>query len=279
MGVGGNTELGATKSDIISTLVLKELAVNAGKILAHVTDVSPFAIKGAKSISFPKFGSFTVEERASATQGTIQSLAASTEKMDLNIPAYVSWLYDSNDLYQSSVEGQQLFIERATKAHARYVEQKLIAAILASAGFDTGLTTITRDAVLDMIEFVEKNDGNLENCVLAISPTQRKEMLKIQEFTRADIYGSSNVPMGTIGYVYGVPVITSNSLTASQAALWDKDAVTIGFQKGAAFGEQDKLEYGVGSKLAAIDMLYGVKTLFIGDKGVAPTKSALIASL
>ena len=73
MAVTGNTELLATKQDIIAAAVQRELKERSF-LSNFVLDVSGFAGKGMKSISFPKLTSFTVEERASATAGTIQDL-------------------------------------------------------------------------------------------------------------------------------------------------------------------------------------------------------------
>ena len=76
MAVTGNAALVATKQDLIAALVQKELIAKA--ILAGtVLDVSRFAVKGAKTIAFPKAGSFTVEDRATGVQATIQNLTFS----------------------------------------------------------------------------------------------------------------------------------------------------------------------------------------------------------
>ena len=47
MAVTGNTQLGATKQELIAALVQKELKFQA-KLVGTVTDVSPFAVKGSK---------------------------------------------------------------------------------------------------------------------------------------------------------------------------------------------------------------------------------------
>jgi nucleoid DNA-binding protein len=101
MAVTGNTQLVATKQDLIAALVQKELKFQA-KLVGTVTDVSAFAVKGAKSVSFPNSGSFTVENRATAVAGSIQDLTFTAEQLLLDQRLYVGWLVDSNDEYQSN---------------------------------------------------------------------------------------------------------------------------------------------------------------------------------
>ena len=54
----GNTQVGATKMDVIAAMVQKELKFKA-VLSRYFEDVSAFAIKGAKSITFPKLSSFS----------------------------------------------------------------------------------------------------------------------------------------------------------------------------------------------------------------------------
>ena len=96
MAVTGNTQLAPTKQDLIAALVQRELKFQA-KLLPTVTDVSVFAVKGSKSISFPKAGSFTVENRASAASGTLQDLTFTTDQLLTDYRAYVAWSVDSVD--------------------------------------------------------------------------------------------------------------------------------------------------------------------------------------
>ena len=131
--ITGNTQLTATKNDVITALVQKELKFQS-KLLPYVLDVSMFAVKGAKSISFPKFSSFTVVNRTSGAQGDASQLTGTADQMTLDFRAYIAYIIDSTDEVQSSVEVQSLFAQRAAGAHARYVDSQLIAAAVAAAG-------------------------------------------------------------------------------------------------------------------------------------------------
>lgn len=276
--ITGNTQLVATKNDLITSLVQKELKFRA-KLLASVTDLSSYAGKGMKSISFPKLSSFTVENRASAVPGTIQALSATTDKLDLNLNAYVSWLIDSSDEIQSSMDVQIENALRAASAHGRYVDEQIIAVLEAGAGLDVGAAPLTADLILDAREQLLKSFADPAACVMLIGPDQEKAMLKIAEFVRADFYGSSNIPSGQIGTVYGMPVMVHQGVAANKGYWFAKDAVGIAFQKAPALAEQPEIAYGTAAKRVAIDQLFGVKALQTGELGAAAGKSPLIVKI
>jgi N4-gp56 family major capsid protein len=276
--ITGNTQLVATKNDLITSLVQKELKFRA-KLLATVSDLSSYAGKGMKSISFPKLSSFTVENRASAVPGTIQALSATTDKLDLNLNAYVSWLIDSSDEIQSSMDVQIENALRAASAHGRYVDEQIIAVLEAGAGLDVGAAPLTADLILDAREQLLKSFADPSACVMLIGPDQEKAMLKIAEFVRADYYGSSNIPSGQIGTVYGMPVMVHQGVAAGKGYWYSKDSVGIAFQKAPSMAEQAAIEYGTAAKKVAIDQLFGVKALQTGELGAASGKSPLIVKI
>ena len=276
--ITGNTQLSATKNDLITSLVQKELKFRA-KLLATVTDLSSYAGKGVKSISFPKLSSFSVENRATATPGEIQALSATTDKLDLNLNAYVSWLVDSSDEIQSSIDVQIENALRAASAHGRYVDEQIIAVLEAGAGLDIGSAPITSDLILDAREQLVKSFADVSACVMLVGADQEKAMLKIADFVRADYYGSSNIPSGEIGRVWGMPVMVHQGVAAGKAYFYSKDAVGIAFQKAPSMAEQPEIAYGTNAKRVAIDQLFGVKALQTGELGAASGKSPLIVKL
>lgn len=276
--ITGNTQLGPTKQDVIIALVQKELKFKA-KLGGLITDLSPFAVKGAKSISYPKFTSFTVIDRASGVAGDASQLTASVDKLDLDYNAYVAWLVDQSDEVQSRVEVQAIMAQRAAAAHARYVDSQIISVALAAAGLNVGAAPITKAYILDMLNFIEKNDGNLDQTYLVVHPDQKKEMLNITEFTENQVYGAPTIISGQIGQVYGIPVLVHNGLTTGQALMFEKEGLAIGFQQGPLMSEQMANDYGSQSKRVAMDQLFGVKGLQLGEKGLGATASPLIAKM
>lgn len=276
--ITGNTQLAPTKQDIIAAVVQKELKF-AAKLLPYVTDVSIFAGKGAKTVSFPKLTSFTVVNRASGVAGDASALTASVDQLALDKNAYVAWLIDSTDEVQSTIQAQVEFARRAAAAHGRYVDEQIIAVLDAAAGLDVGAAPITRDYVLDMREFLLKNDADMNQVVLAIGPDQEKAMLKISEFTQAQIYGGAVIPSGVIGSVYGIPVLVHNGISTGKAFMWEKSGVALAFQMAPNMTSQGANEYGSASVRYAMDQKFGVAALQLGEKGLLGTQSPLIAEM
>jgi hypothetical protein len=276
--ITGNTQLGAVKNDLIIALVQKELKF-AAKLLPYVTDYSAFAGKGVKSVGVPKLSSFTVVDRATATAGDASALTTAKDVIDLDINAYVSWLIDSSDEVQASIDSQLEFAKRAAASHGRFVDEKIIAVLEASAGLDAGAAPLTRDLVLDMREYLLKADADPSELVLLISMAQEKALLKIDEFSRADVYGSAVIPSGMIGRVFGVPVVMHNGLADAKAYMFSKSGVGIAFQLQPKMAEQSEIAYGTSAKRVAIDQLFGIEALQQGEKGTTAPASPLITKI
>lgn len=280
-GVTGNAEIAPTKAEIVSTMVQKELSFKA-TLLSRVLDVSMFAVKGAKTISFPKFtNQFAVQKRASANPGTKQKLQFDLDTLALSEDAYIQWLIDSSDAIQSSVDVQQAYISRVAGAHGRGIDLDIIAALIASAGLDLGAdTVITEDHILSMRKYLLDSFCETSNMTLLVSTTQEKAMLKIPNFVLASSYGGAGaIASGVIGKVYGVEVMVHGGLAAGDAIMFDKEAVAVGFQKGAKYAEQPDIDYGTDALKCAVDQLYGIKALQTGLNGAATDKSPLIAKM
>lgn len=271
--------ISASKQDVITALVQKELKFKS-KMAAYCSDVSQFAVKGAKTVAFPKLTSFTAVNRAFGVAGDSTIITASNDVLTLDKNAYVSWLVDESDAIQSTIQWETETLARAASAHSRYFDAQVLAALEAGAGYNTGAASgaITRDKILDMREFVMSNADGDGQFVLMVGYDQQKAMLKIDEFTRADMYGQSNIPNGVIGSVFGIPVVAHQALN-TKAILWEKSAIAYAFQKAPNYSEQGANEYGAMSKRKVIDQLFGVKALQIDQGNTAPIagKSGLIA--
>ena len=263
MAVTGNTQLTATKQDLIAAMVQKELKFGA-KLLGAISDVSAFAVKGAKSIAFPNADSFTVENRSSATVGTIQNLTMTAEKLDLNYRAYVSWLVDSTDEYQSNVDVQAEYVKRAGSAHSRNIDDQILTILDASSGYQQ-LAGIDQTKILNARKWLLKNQAMTTDVTIVVNPDDEALMLAIPDFVRADAYGNSNIPSGVIGRIYGMNVMVHTKPSLAKSFIFDKAAVAFGLQKAPQYDEQKDIRYGTGSMLVAIDQLYGTKALQLGN--------------
>lgn len=271
----GNTQSAATKQDLISQIAQKELKA-AALFSSYFTDVSNFAVKGSKSISFPKLTSFTVGERGSAATLDAQAITATVDTLNLNVPAYLKWIVDPNDEVQSTLDWELETVSRAASSHGRYFDQKVRAVVLAEAAEVAASGSIDRDKILEMRQYLKKNEANMDQVTLFVAADQMTALLKIEEFSKADVYGSPVTQTGLIGRVFGIPVVETNQLNDGEFFMAERGAIAYGFQKSPAYGEQDELDYGVGCKKRAMDALYGLKGLSIGQANAPVGVSALM---
>lgn len=277
MAITGNTQLAVTKADIISEMVQRELKYQAKLNGTTTTDVSMFAVKGAKTISFPRFGSLAVENRASAAAGTIQDITAAVDTLPLNYRAYVSWLIDSTDEFQSKVEVTQEYVKRAASAHARQLDEAVLAVLDASSGYQQ-TAGIDKTKILNARKWLLKNQADLSQCFIVVNPDDEALLLAINEFVAADVYGSSNIPNGVIGKIFGMNVMVHTKPDLAKSYIYSKEAIAFGLQMAPNYAEQDAIEYGTTSKRAAVDQLYGHKALQLGQ-GLDFAGAALGATL
>lgn len=277
----GNTQLSLTKADIIANFILKELAFKS-VLKPLVTDYSVLAVKGAKSVVIPSFDNFSAGTRASGVAGTPAVLTNSVDTIALDQVNYLSWIIDSADELQSSVQVQQIAAEKAAAALARAVDNAIIAKLESGAGYNQGVaTTVTRDIILDMREYLLGKNADPMNMQLMVGVDQEKALLKIAEFTNQYQFGSPAMPMssGVIGKVFGVPVIVHPGLSSGKAYMWDKAGVGVAFQQQPQYAEQPAVDYGTSAKLAAIDMIWGLGTCYTAQFGAAASTSPLIAKM
>jgi hypothetical protein len=279
--ITGNTELSSTKAALIASIVQKELAFKA-KLTPYFTDLSSLALPGHNSISVPKLSSFTVVDRAEGSYGDASALTASVDTMNLDQNAYVSWIIDSMTAIQSNIPAQIEFAKRAAAAQARFVDEKLIAELrsVSHAFINVGTdVNVSYANLTTMVKELEENEAEMADCVWLVSPAQKEAMFGLTEVKQAQNFGQAVLPGGVIGQFLGIPVVMHSGLASKELFLAEKSGLAYAFQKGASYGEQDEIGYGVGAKKAAIDQLFGVKGMQLGQKGAASGKSPLIIGL
>lgn len=273
--IHGNTEVGATKEALISAVVQREL-LEATKLAGRVMDWSFLAQPGFKSIEIPKAGSFTVVDRVEGVAGDASVLTYSTDKMDLDYNAYVAWIVDYMSAVQSRIDVQMDLAARAAKAHAYKLETQIIAKLESAGQATTTAGALSYAIILEMRKKFLDNDGVLAQSTLLVGTDSESLLLNMDEFKRADVYGSAVIPSGVIGKIHGMDVVVSNKVGASTFYLFDKEAVGFGMQAGPSYSEQAANEYGSKAKRAVLDQIFGTWAGFIAQKGAAAGKSALI---
>jgi nucleoid DNA-binding protein len=275
MAVTGDAALQATKAEIIAAMVQKEL-ISQSVLASTIMDVSRFAVKGAETVSFPKAGSFTVENRASGAQATIQNLTFAKDTMTLGFRATVSWLIDPMDELESVIDVDAEYALRAARSHAVYLDNQIIAELETVGDTTTTAGNISDAVILEMRAKILNQKADRRLLRLAISPDQEAIMLGINKFVTADNYGTSIVPSGALGTIYGIPVFITPELDTQQYFLYEQEGIAMAFQRGPMLDERKAPEYGAGAMLKTLDQKFGVKGMLLGQQGVGATESPLV---
>lgn len=259
----GDTQLAPTKQELIEATAQKAL-VKASVTLGSVRDVSNRAVKGAETISFPKFGSlFTVEKRGSGVAGTNQQISFGKDSLALSENAHIQWLVDAQDKTESTLNVDRELIELAGMEHGRQVDIDFNAAF-ETAGIATATAgPVSQAIVLEMRRLLLKNKANPNRLFLKVSPEMEEELLKIDPFVSAEKYGQSAIPTGVLGLIYGVKVVMDVELTGQQYYMYDSMGMAFGFQRTPQFDSAPKPEFGAGAELQVLDQKYGIKALQI----------------
>lgn len=252
----GNTDLVATKNDLIVGLVQREL-ISSAVVMPSILDASPFAGKGAKSVEIPRAGSFAVEDRATVTQATLANVTYATDAITLDQMSTVSWLVDPQDEIESAVNVEVDLAQRAARAHANNFDTLVIGGLEADATATTTAGAISKAIVLEMRETLLTAEADPNALTLLVGPDSESALLAISEFVEADKYGSAVIPTGVLGRLYGVEVRLKTSIAASTFYMYDKSGYGFAIQKGISMDERKAPEYGSGAKLKTMDMKWG----------------------
>jgi len=249
------------KQDLIASVVQRELEFQA-KLMSTVTNVSQYAVPGAKSIAFPKLSSFTVNDRAFGAADTEQVLADTTDVVLLNKNKIVSWIIDAKDAFQTTINAQSANAKRASAALGRQIDTDIAALLESDSPATTTAGVISRDIILEMQETLFDNEAELDRIVLVVGNDSYSDLLKISEFTEHQIYGPNQaISGGVLGDVYGIPVIRRSGLTAGSFYMYDKEAFALGMQVGPQMDSEKDIQYGTGAMRFAMDVLYGLDSL------------------
>lgn len=266
----GNTETDALRQDLVAAMVQREL-IEEAVLAPGVLDVSQFAEPGAKSIEFPRAGSFSVQKKQEDEEAQAQSITYATDDLELDQHAVVQWILPKRSNIQSRPNLLADTVGRAARAHAKQVDVDLRDAMI--AGYDSTNNTVTlsgdfgREEITEMRRKIRAQNFPMRSLTLAISPEFEEDMLNVADFINADAYGSSRpIQEGEIGRVFGITVVVSNLLSAAagaRALMWHREAIALGFQAGPDF-DSDKDLKNLGTRYS-LDQLYGYKVLQNGD--------------
>lgn len=256
MAVVGNTELTASKNALIVALVQREL-IAKGVVMPSLTDASMFAVKGAKSISIPRAGSFTVEDRASAASASLVGVTYATDTITLNQMSTVSWVVDPQDEIESSVDVQADLAARAARAHAKNFDSLVIAGLETASTATTTAGAISKAIFLEMRQSLLSANADPGQLTFLCGPASESALLQIGDFVQSYAYGQAVIPTGRLGKLFGVEVKLSNQISGNTFYMYDKAGYGFAIQQQLQMGERPAPEYGSSAVLKVLDMKWG----------------------
>jgi len=281
---------GDTEREIISSIVQEQL-LQETKLLHTVRDVSSMVEKGMKTLELPRFDSRfagpATQNPDGETPVTAQTLDLATDVLALDQWKNLPYRIPDRIAMQSAVPLQAELAKSAGSEMAIYVDQEIAAQLKLAADGTGGLPdhiiqmSGTSNLVITLGDITEarrllnvanvRDDGNR---FLSISPEQEKAMLNIDNFIKANEYGSREALLnGEVGRVFGFRVVVSNSFSGAEAVAYHKDCVAIGFQKGVDFEAQradvtiraTDYSYAVGWGRTVLEQ--GVKQVYLNATG------------
>jgi hypothetical protein len=273
--IHGNTQVGATKEAMIAAVVQREL-IEGSVVAPRCYDVSQYCEPGAKSIEFPKGNSFTVLNRTEGAAGDASVITYATDLLALDVNAYVAWIVDYKSKVQAKIPVQLDLAARAARSHAKYLDDQIILELEAAGDATATAGTISYAILTEMMQTFMNRVGDKGNGSWLVGTSAWGTLVGLDEFKRADIYGSSVIPSGVVGTIFGVPVVVSNKVAANTYYLFDKMAIAYGFQAGASYSEQGANEFGSMAVRAVLDQIFGVAAMFVNQAGAGAAESALI---
>lgn len=216
----GVTEIDSVSLADISAqaqLYLQQQSIMLGK----ATDYSRFAVKGAKSVDIGRAPGFTVGDKGENATVDAQALTWNADTIAFDQHRVVQFLLEDIASGQSRIALESENILRAAADLARDIDQKIITELeTVSTGtpdhdinFATA-DTVTEAEILNARKLLIEQFLNPAECFIGISPTIEASMLEIENFVKANEYGSANpVQRGVIGTVYGLKVFVHNDVT------------------------------------------------------------------
>lgn len=272
----GVTETSATGQDLVAAIVQQQLIATA-QLIFTVRDESARAVKGAKSVSFPRTGNLDPVAKVENVASDSQALTFAADQLALS--QHFQTLVRLEDIadVQSIVDVPGEILQRAARGMAKKFDAAIYAALKAGASASapdhiidhfSASGAMTRTKILQARSLLNLQDVPMDDRFLVISPTQESELLDIDQFVSAEKYGSS-VPLitGELGRLFGFRIIMTTVAEDNVALYYHRTACAFARQIDPKWETQRApLE-----KLAdsySLSSLYGVKVLDGGKRNV-----------
>lgn len=267
----GKTEVDAVSMELVLGAMVQEQLIQQAILLPTVNMYpAPF---GTDKLKIPKAGGFTVGDKAENTAVDAQTITYATDDLLLDKHKVVQVLVEKFAMMQSEVAVLSDIAGRAGRAMALQLDTDIISALEATSSSSPDHriayagASIAQADILEAIRLLKVQNVNTKECYLGISPGSEKAMLSIADFVRADAYGNAQgLQAGMLGTIYGLKVIVHNGFADLKSLVWHPSHVGVGIQEQISYATESALAH-LGSR-HSWDMVYGVKTLDSGKRGV-----------
>lgn len=292
MALGSNHVTNTTAATFIPELWSDEIVAAYKNSLVLANNVSKMPMKGKKgdTIRIPKPTRGSASAKAASTQVTLQAATESEVVISINKHYEYSRLIEDITEVQALASLRKFYTDDAGYALAKQVDTDLFAEAVASftkyyVDAGNGLAAYAVDTVADTdkftdlalrdgIQILDDADVPMDGRVLVVPPSAVNTIRGIDRYMSSDfrVGMDGGVTKGTIGTLYGIPVVVSTNCpvleTAAEnaaggevkaAVLMHKDALVLAEQQGVRSQTQYKQEYL--STLFTSDTIYGVETV------------------
>jgi N4-gp56 family major capsid protein len=264
----GVTEIASVSATIIESMV-QDYLQQAIVIAPSLKAIS--APKGAKEVDIGRLAGFTVDDKSEGVAVSAQALTWSADALALNQHKVIQVLVEDIAKLQSTPDLMANYAERmgADIANAidAYVYSELVKASASAPDHRIAFagSTIAATDLLEARRLLNVQNVSQAGRYLVINPSDEKALLSIDNFVRADAYGSAaGLQNGELGRIFGFTVLMSNNATYSVA--YHQSACAVAIQQSPRYQEQTQLEY-LASR-ASLDVIFGAKILDSGKRCV-----------
>ena len=290
MALGSNHVTNTTAATFIPELWSDEIVAAYKNSLVLANNVSKMPMKGKKgdTIRIPKPTRGSASAKAASSQVTLQAATESEVVISINKHYEYSRLIEDITEVQALASLRKFYTDDAGYALAKQVDTDLFAEAVASftkyyVDAANGLAAYAVDTVADTdkftdlalrdgIQILDDADVPMDGRVFVVPPSAVNTIRGIDRYMSTDFRDGMGVQKGTIGTLYGIPVVVSTNCpvleTAAEnsaggevkaAVLMHKDALVLAEQQGVRSQTQYKQEYL--STLFTSDTIYGVDTI------------------
>lgn len=289
MTVAKSGDIAAVRDSLVEEVVQRELQASALP-LQLFSDFSSMAGPGVKEVLVPRSSSFTAEDLdlATPTEATKQNLDFAADTIELSKIKIVNYLIPGYIELEAKPSYELAAATRAASAHGRAISIDVIDSLWGGADntldvdFDAGAApSEIQEKILEMIEQADLaemlDDGQR---TLMIRPEQRRQMLQVPDFVRADQRGTVDSPLvnGQLGTIYNVRVVVttfngsasgtsdgSGEFGAGKMMLVHPESLGYAFQARPEHDMEKAVGFGPGSMEHTWGQKYGLTALQDGD--------------